>query len=486
MIDYEVFQKIKHLHENARLSISQISNELKLSRPAVRRYLAKEKYEVSRRVKRPSKLDPYKDIIKRYLNQHEYTAVQIFQMISEDGYTGKISNLRAYIALVRPSKQPAYLTLSFAPGESAQVDFGYCETIQVGNIRRRLYVFAMTLCYSRMIYVEFILRQNMEHFLQCHRNAVEYFGGVPEKIMVDNCKVAVSNVSRYGGAVINAHYTNFASHYNFKVVACGVRRPNEKGRVERTIGYLKKNFLNGLEKSTLAALNHSGRSWMENVANPRIHGTTKKQPIELFKAEKEAMKPLPLFPYDCCVTHNVKANSQYRVVFESNRYSVPPELARKPLTVKVYPSKLLFMYQDKLIAEHQRCYEKNKDTVDAEHDKALIEKRHLMKNRRLLGRFFSMGEIAEKYDKGLTEKRCNPRRHIRQITALLDIYGDEEVKKAMEDTCELGVFSADAVLNVLEIRHRSLPEPTPLHLSRKTDALEIELPKVDLDIYNIK
>lgn len=486
MIDYEAFQKIKHLHKNMRLNVSQIANELGLSRPAIRRHLAKEKYEAPKRAKRSSKLDPYKDTIKRYLNQHEYTAVQIFQMISEDGYTGQISNLRAYIALIRPSKQPAYLTLTFAPGEAAQVDFGYCGSIQVGNIRRRLYVFAMTLCYSRMIYVEFILRQNMEHFLQCHRNAIEYFGGIPEKVMVDNCKVAISSVSQYGGAVVNAHYADLASHYNFEVVACGVRRPNEKGRVERTIGYLKQNFLNGLEKTTLTALSHSVRNWMENIANPRIHGSTKKQPIELFKAEKEAMKALPLFPYDCCVTHNVKANSQYRVVFESNRYSVPPELARKSLTVKVYPSKLLFMYQDKLVAEHQRCYEKNKDSVDAEHDKALIEKRHLMKNHRLLGRFFSMGEIAEKYDRGLAEKRCNPRRHIRQITALLDIYDDDEVKKAMEDTGELGVFSADAVLNVLEIRHRSLPEPTPLHLSRKTDCLDIELPKVDLDIYNIE
>jgi transposase len=486
MINYETFHKIKHLHENVHLNVGQIAKEVGLSRPAVRRHLAKEKYEKPRRTKRSSKLDPYRDIIKRYLNQHEYTAVQIFRMIREDGYTGGISILREYIGLVRPSKQPAYLTLSFAPGESAQVDFGYCGTIQVGNVRRRLYVFAMTLCCSRMIYVEFILRQNMEHFLQCHRNAFEYFGGIPEKAMVDNCKVAVSSVSRYGDAVVNAHYADLASHYNFKVVPCSVRRPNEKGRVERTIGYLKKSFLNGLEKGTLTALNNNARYWMENIANTRIHGTTKKQPIELFKVEKEAMKALPLFPYDCCVAHSVRVNSQYRVVFETNRYSVPPELSRKQITVKVYPKKLLFMYQDKLVAEHERCYEKNKDTVDTEHDKALIKKRHLMKNRRLLERFFSLGEIAEKYDRGLNEKRNNPRRHIRQITALLDIYDVEEVKKAMEDTCELEVFSADAVLNVLEIRHRPLPEPTPLHLSRKTDSLDIELPEANLDIYNIK
>lgn len=485
MTDYETFHAIKHLHENEHLNVSQISRELKLSRPTVRRQLAKKKYEKTVRPLRSGKLDPYKDIIRSYLNRHDYTAVQVFEMIKEEGYEGGSSILRTYIAKVRPPTKTAYLTLKFAPGESAQVDFGYCGTIHVGDERRRLYVFMMTLCYSRMIYAEFILRQNMEHFLQCHRNAFEYFGGIPGKVMVDNCKVAVSDASKYGSPVVNAHYADLANHYNFKVVPCGVRKPYEKGIVERGIGYLKKNFLNGLEKGTLAALNHSTRNWMENIANVRIHGVTKQQPAELFKAEKDAMKELSLFPYDCCVTHNVRVNSQYRVVFESNRYSVPPELVGKHLDMKVYPSKLLFMHQNKLVAEHERSYEKHRDTVDSEHDKALIEKRHLMKSRRLLEKFYSMGAIAEKYDKGLNEKRIDPRRHIRKIMTFIDIYGADEVKKAMEDTCVLDVFSADAILNLIEMRHRTLPKPSPIHLSRKTDSLDIEIREVDLDIYNI-
>ena len=486
MTDYETFQRIKHLHDNENLNISQIAGELKLSRPTVRCHLAKKKHEASKRPSRVSKLDPYKDIIRGYVNRYAYTAVQIFQMIKEEGYEGGEGILRSYIAKIRPPERKAYLTLNFSPGECGQVDFGYCGTIQVGNENRRLYVFMMTLCHSRMIYAEFIMRQNTEHFLQCHRNAFEYFGGVPEKVMVDNCKVAVSDASRYGSAVINAHYADLASHYNFKVVACGVRKPYEKGIVERGIGYLKKNFLNGLRKSTLAAINHGVRQWMENVANIRIHGVTKKQPVELFREEKEAMKALPLFPYDCCVTHNVRVNKQYRVVFESNRYSVPPELVGEQLDLKVYPTRVLFAHHGKLVAEHERSYEKYKDTVDSEHDKALMEKRKLQKSRRLLNNFFALGEIAEKYEKGLNSKRNNPRRHIRQIMGLIETFGSTEVKKAMQDTCDLEVFSADAVLNILEIRRRPRLEPSPLRLTRKTDCLDIELPEVDLEVYNIK
>jgi len=156
------------------------------------------------------------------------------------------------------------------------------------------------------------------------------------------------------------------------------------------------------------------------------------------------------------------------------------------LDLKVYPARLLFAHHGKLIAEHERSYEKHKDTVDTEHDKALLEKRKLQKSRRLLNNFFALGEIAEKYEKGLNCKRNNPRRHIRQIMGLIETFGSTEVKKAMEDTCELEVFSADAVLNILEIRRRPCLEPSPLRLTRKTDCLDIELPEVDLEVYNIK
>jgi len=445
-----------------------------------------EKYAKKKMATRPSKLDAYKERIRKYLNTHEYSAAQIFRMIKEDGYDGGGSILREYVANVRPQKHTAYLTLNFAPGESAQVDFGYCGTIPVGDENRRLYVFMMTLCYSRMIYAEFILRQNMEHFLQCHRNAFEYFGGIPEKVMVDNCKVAVSDASKYGSPVINAHYADLANHYNFKIVPCGVRKPHEKGIVERGIGYLKKNFLNGLDKGTFAAINRAGRVWMENVANVRIHGVTRKQPVELFKTEKDAMKPLPLFPYDCCVMRNARVNSQYRVVFESNRYSLPPVLVRKQIELKIYPDKLIFIHNNQLVAKHKRSYEKHKDRVNPEHNKAVLEHRHLQKKQRIMQNFLSMGSIAEKYEKGLNSKRINPRTHIRHIMQLVEKYGSEEVKKALEDTCELEIFSADAVLNIIEMRQRPLPEPGAIHLSRKTDCLDMDIPEVDLNIYNIK
>lgn len=485
MTGHETCQRIRLLSEGDRMSVTQIAVELGLSRPTVRKVLRKGRYVPAKRVRRASKLDAFRDTVKRYLERHQYSSVQIFRMIKEEGYTGGESILREYVARVRPVSQTAYLTLNFSPGEAAQVDFGSCGTVRVGERNMRLNVFVMTLCHSRMLYAEFILKQNMEHFLQCHRNAFEYFGGVPRKVIVDNCKVAVDSPAIHGTAVFNRHYADLASHYGFNIVACGVRKPHEKGRVERGIGYLRQSFLNGLEPGAFTAMNCALRNWMENVANVRVHGITRRQPVEMFKEERPAMRSLNILPYDCRVTHGSRANRQYRVVFETNRYSVPPELAVKMVEVNVYPQRIVISHEGKVVAEHQRSYERHRDIVDADHDKALLEKRRLARSGHLLGRFLSLGSVAEKYYRGLCEKRFNPDLHVRKIMALLDIHGADNVLRAMADSIEFDAFSSECVLNILETRRRPPQEPGPLHLTRKSDCLDIDLGEINLDIYNI-
>ena len=118
---------------------------------------------------RPSKLDPFKPQIIRWLETHPYTATQIFLRLRESGYNGGITIVKDYVHHVRPPRAQAFLTLAFAPGECAQVDWGQFGSIAVGNTQRRLSFFVMVLCYSRMLYVEFTLSETMEHFLACHQ-----------------------------------------------------------------------------------------------------------------------------------------------------------------------------------------------------------------------------------------------------------------------------------------------------------------------------
>ena len=123
------------------------------------------------------------------LERHPYTAQQIFQQLASQGYAGGYSILKEFVRQVRPARKPAFLMLDFAAGECAQVDWGSFGSVPVGSTRRRLSFFVMVLCYSRMMYLEFTLSEGMEQFLTCHRHALEFFGGSPSKVMIDNLKV---------------------------------------------------------------------------------------------------------------------------------------------------------------------------------------------------------------------------------------------------------------------------------------------------------
>ena len=172
---------------------------------------------------------------------------------------------------IRQPKLPVHLKLDFAPGECAQVDWGVFGTVVVGNTRRRLSFFVFVLAYSRLMHVEFTISQTMEHFLSCHERAFTVFGGVPAKIMVDNLKSTV--LQRLAGVapVFNPRYVDFARHYGFAITPCNVARGNEKGRVESGVGYVKRNFLRGLELTEFSAIQAAAGASFDGIANVRIH-----------------------------------------------------------------------------------------------------------------------------------------------------------------------------------------------------------------------
>ena len=150
----------------------------------------------------------------------------------------------------------------------------------------------MVLCYSRLMYVEFTVSQTMEHFLACHENAWAAFGGVASRVMIDNLKSAVLQRLAGTAPVFNARYLDYARHAGFSISACNVAAGHEKGRVESGVGYVKKNFLNGLELADFSAINPAARVWLDTIANVRVHGETHRRPVELFEEERAKLRPL--------------------------------------------------------------------------------------------------------------------------------------------------------------------------------------------------
>jgi transposase len=274
---------------------------------------------------------PRKSSFSAGTERHAYTATQIFQRLrAEEGYSGGITILTDYVRTIRPVRAPAFLTLAFAPGECAQVDWGCAGSMAIGSTRRRLSFFVLVLCYSRLCYLEFSLGEKAEHFLAAHQHAFEFLGGVAARVLLDNLKTAVLQHPSGEKPLFHPRYLDFAAHYGFEPRACNVRKPHEKGRVESGVGYVKKNFLRGLElPHSLEGLNAAARQWLDRIANVRTHGETHKQPVELFALEKPHLQPLPPLPADTGVTDTVRANNRFRVRLETNRYSVPSRYASR-------------------------------------------------------------------------------------------------------------------------------------------------------------
>lgn len=484
MIDFETFLKIRHYHDRHGLSCGQIAHKMALDYRTVAKWLHEKRYRPRNSPLRTSKLDPFKAHITHLLETHPYTATQIFQRIRENGFDGQYTIVKEYVRKVRPKKATAYLKLSFAPGECAQVDWGSYGSVPVGGTQRRLSFFVMVLCYSRLMYVEFTVSQTMEHFLACHQNAFERIGRVPKRLMVDNLKSAVLKRTVGQDPVLNPKYLDFANHYGFTITPCAVGKGNEKGRVESGVGYVKKNFLSGLSISDFNMLNPAAVHWLDTVANCRLHRETGKKPIELFGEEKYCLLPLPPNPYDVATISTVRASRQFRITLDTNRYSVPAEYAGRRLTLKTYHDRLCIYHQEKLIARHVRSFDRRKDFEHPDHPKPLLAQRRKARDQRAFMRFLTLSDKAEAYYRRLEQRRMNPTHHIRQIVALSDIYGNESVARALEDAFHFQAFSCEYIGNLLEQRARIPKEPGQLHLTRRQDLLELTVETPDISLYN--
>jgi transposase len=483
VIDYETFCRIHDHLDRQQLTCAQTARALGLHPQTVAKWAAIEQFRPRVTPPRASRLDPFKGQIVRWLDTHPYSAQQILQRLREAGFAGGATMVKDYVRQIRPRPREAYLTLQFAAGECAQVDWGEFGTIAVGSTRRRLSFFLMVLCYSRLMYLEFTVSQTMEFFLGCHEHAFAAFGGCPSRVMVDNLRSAVLQRLCGVAPVFNAKYVDFARHWGFDISACNVGRGNEKGRVENGVGYVKKNLLAGLELPEFAALGPAAKLWLDTIANVRVHSATHQRPIDRFEEERAQLRPLASVGFDLGRVLQVRSSRQFRVAFDANHYSVPARYAGERLLLKAYPDRVCLYHHDALVARHPRSFDRHKDIEDPDHAQQLLAQRKRAREQRLLTQFLALSPRAAAYYAGLEAKRANPRVHARKILALAEMHGSEVVARALDDGLELAAFSAEYIAHMLAARRRIGAEPAALQLTRRQDLLDLELPAPDLSIY---
>ncbi len=274
------------------LGIRAIARRLSISRKTVRRLLGVS-VPVARVSLEPriSMLDPYMETIRKLVQESPgLKAPAVFERLRPLGYTGGVTVLRDRLRTLRPSlKREAFFTLDFSPGQAAQVDwadFGYA----IPGCPRRLSAFVMVLCYSRFLYLEFTLSQSMGSFLRCMERGLYFFGGTTTTDVFDNMKTVVLSPRH---RVFNPRFLQYAGARAFAVVACNPGKGNEKGRVERPIGFIRDRFWRGRRFADLLDVNVQATTWRDDFANNRIHEVTGKVPSLVFEhEEKRLLKPI--------------------------------------------------------------------------------------------------------------------------------------------------------------------------------------------------
>lgn len=403
MTTLEEFMEIFRLKEMG-YTISAISRETGLDRKTVRKYIQQGKKQAPKKKKRKtrtSKLVEYEETIKNYLSGSEKEwppATVIYEELIKRGYTGSLSLVQKWIKQYKQVHFPKivirYETL---PGKQAQVDWGEKKiTDKRTGLTIKVYIFCMTLSFSRNRFVYFFRRADMYHFLLGHILAFEYFGGVVEEILYDQnrCVVLKPGIK---DAEYNSKFLDFAHHYGFYPRLCRPYRPQTKGKVENLVRYVKKNFLTTQSSPNLDLLNRNGRLWLKKVNN-KVHSTTGKIPAQQLK--KEPLRDIKdIERYDLYYLETRRVYNDSTFSFYSQRYSVPPMYIGKTVSLKYRPYNLRLevYYNNTLITQH-RMDSGEKYVIKRSHRRALWQVWREEKNL-----FYMQAKKAQKENHPLAE-----------------------------------------------------------------------------------
>ena len=413
--------------------------------------------------KRASKLDAFEpqlqQLIERYPN---ITNIRLFEEIQASGYTGRYSILSERMRQLR-DRPPKPLTVRFetGPGVQAQMDWSTYEIDFIQEGRRKVQLFSYILGYSRRQYIYFTERQDFETTVRQHIEAFKHLGGVATTCLYDNMKVVVTRWED-DQPIYNTRFLAFATHYGYRPWACQVRRPQTKGKVERPFYYIETNLLNGRQFRSLDHLNESARWWLAEVADKRIHGTTKKTPLELHAEELPHLLPLPSLQFDTAQVVYRIVDTDGTVQIASNRYSVPWQLVAELLPVRILETELV-VYNRSLseVARHALFTgQSGQRRIANEH---LPPRDHEAQMQSLRERYFQLGEIAVEFLDGLLAKTRYSKHHAQKVLTLLNVYPKSDVLAAMQRAVTYRAFGYSFLERILA--HQGTAKPSWQQLS---------------------
>ena len=358
------------------LSISAIARKVGSDRKTVRKYLDRglEAPIYGPRQPRARAIEPY----ERYLQERvqafpDLSGARLLREIRELGYDGGYTAVTDFLREVRPARQAQFeRRFETPPGKQAQVDFAEftVEFTDEPGVVRKVWLFSMVLGHSRWLWGRFVASQNLQSVLRCHTAAFTEMGGVPEEILYDRMKTAVIGEDEAGIVTYNASLVALLNHYGAVPRACQPYRAKTKGKVERPFRYIRQDFFLARTFRNMDDLNAQFDAWRAEVANPRVHATTRQVVDEAFAEERPSLKLLPAMPYSAVLTVERRVSKEGMVSVGGNFYSVPDTTRRRTLEVQHHVTELRIFEDGQLVARHPVLEGKARRRVDPAHRKA--------------------------------------------------------------------------------------------------------------------
>lgn len=485
MILPETKIKIRRLFFSEHWKIGTIADQLGVHTDTVRLAIESDMFRIGPR-DRTTLTEPFLDFIHQTLKEYPgLRSSRLYQMLKDRGYKGSVVQLRRVVRNIRPAVQQAYLQLEVYPGEQAQADWASFGIVTIGRAKRRLSCFVITLSYSRALYLEFFFDQRLESLLAAHVHAFSDWGGCPRTVLFDNL---ASVVAERRGDLIRFHprILEFAGHYHFAPLPCHPGKGNEKGRVERSIRYIRESFFAARSFTNLLDLNRQAKLWRDQIAHTRPHPEQKPRTVqEIFEEELPRLLPNPEHHIETDLMQPVRSGKTIYIRFDTNDYSIPPEAVAKQLTLIASPLVVRILDGTLEIARHTRSYDSRQRISDPAHIEALLAQKRKALSSTAKGRLKTLIPGAEEFLDAAFQRGEPIGKLSNQLLVLVDLYGASEVAIAVEEAIQRETPRLSSVSFLLSRARRNGRRKLPtVDLSRHPHLSDLAVPTHNLEDYD--
>jgi len=392
----------------------------------------------------------YQTSIEKLLAKQYMTPKQVYRILKrEHDYSLSYSSFKRYMNIKYPKEPRNCLRIEVQAGQEAQVDFGSAGMMldpETGKLRR-CHAFVMTLSYCRLPYVEFVFDQGQATWVKCHINAFEFFGGVPQRIVLDNLKSGILRPNTYD-PVFNRAYAECSKHYGFIIDPAKIARGDHKGKVERKIPVVRQQFLSLDDFRDITDANDRVKHWCLQDYGMQVHGTIKRRPFEVFKAdEQQLLKSLPAEKFDMPLWKEAKVHPDHHVVFAKNYYSMPTRYVGKKVWARGGLHTVQMFYEGELVKTHARSYAEGawrtyETDYPPEKSKYLLKTAGYYQHEAL-----KHGEyVRQVVARIMTEHAYRNLRKVQALFRLADKYGSETLNLA----CRRCIFYEDYRMSTIK------------------------------------